>query len=80
MAKRSKRTKPSGASAPAASPARAKPRPVRPYGSLRLRRLLKLSDQVDLETLCDEAADEIDQLPSEPQSKPLRSAFGRARI
>ena len=60
MAKRSKRTK---------------PRPVRPYGSLRLRRLLKLSDQVDLETVCDEAADEIDQLRSRPTSNRLRDPF-----
>ena len=69
MAKRSKRTKPSD------PPARVEPRPVRPYGSLRLRRLLKLSDQVDLETVCDEAADEIDQLRSEPQSNRLRDPF-----
>ena len=75
MAKRLKRTKPSGASAPADPAARVEPRPVRPYGSLRLRRLLKLSDQVDLETLCDEAADEIDQLRSEPSSKRFRDPF-----
>lgn len=77
MAKRSKRTKSSGASIPADPPARVKPRPVRPYGSLRLRRLLKLSDQVDLETLCNDDDAEIDQLRSEPQSKPLRDPFDR---
>jgi hypothetical protein len=71
------------ASRPDAAPPRSVPsavepipgpdKPPRPYDRQRLRRLLNLSPETDLDALCESAAAEIESLRDRPSPRPWRN-------
>jgi hypothetical protein len=68
----SRHTKPDADSSPSTPSAQPDPiagprNPPRPYARERLRRLLNLSAETDLDQLCESAAAEIERLGDRPQ-------------